>query len=193
MDIIGSITSIKGVDLLFFFIFFALFVLGYMQGVIRRALGIGAILLSLLLAAQLRAPLGDFLAKNWTQYSPEYNHMLAFGSIFVAGVIASTIAMQLFFKPVPLLARYPALDELLGGVLGLVQGALVLAAFFLITQPFFATSGHVAQANEFPFVRQIYDALQGTVTADIARTRIVPFVLLLFGGIFPGDVTSVFH
>ncbi|MES2208937.1 MAG: CvpA family protein [Chloroflexota bacterium] len=192
MDIIAAVTSVKGVDLLVFFVLFALFVLGFIQGVIRRLIGIATILVMLLVAAQLRAPLGEFLTTNWTQYSPQYNHMLAFGSLFVAGVVASTIALQLFLKPTPLFANYPVLDEVLGGLLGLVQGALILAAFYLITDPFFATSGQIAQSNEFPFIRQIYDTLQGSATAEIVRDRVVPFFLLFFGGMFPSDVTSVF-
>ncbi|TAL08232.1 MAG: hypothetical protein EPO00_07625, partial [Chloroflexota bacterium] len=182
MDIIASITSIKGVDLLIFFIFFGLFVLGFMQGVLRRLLGIASLLLSLLIAAQLRAPFGDFLATNWTQYSPQYNHMLAFGSVFVALSVASTVVLQFFYKSTPLFARYPALDEVLGGLLGLVQGALILAAFYLITDPFFSVYGQVAQRNEFPFVRQIFDAFQGSVTADITRHNLVPILLTFFGG-----------
>lgn len=193
MDIIAAITALNGVDLLVFFVLFALFVLGFMQGIIRRLLGIGAMLLSLLIAAQVRTPLGAFLSTNWTQYSPEYNHMLAFGSVFVAGVVASTIALQLFYKPMPLFARYPVLDEVFGGLLGLVQGALVLAAFYLITEPFFTIAGQTAQSNEFPFVRQVYDTLHGSLTADIVRDQIVPFLLFLFGGLFPSDVTSVFR
>lgn len=192
VDIIGAITSVKGVDLLVFFLLFALFVLGYMQGVIRRLLGIGAILLSLLIAAQIRTPLGDFLTTNWTQYTSQYDHMVAFGSVFVAGVVGSTIALQLFFKSMPLFAHYPALDEILGGLLGLVQGALILVAFFLITDPFFTVVTAGAQHNEFPFIRQIYEGLQGTVTADIVRNQVVPFFLMFFGGLFPADVTSLF-
>ncbi len=192
MDIIASITSIKSVDLLMFFVFFALFILGYMQGFLRRLAGIVTILLSLLVAAQVRAPLGDFLASHWTQYPSQYNHMIAFGAVFLAGVVASTIAMQMFFKPTTLFANYPALDETLGGLLGLVQGALILAAFYLITDPFFSISGFAQQANEFPFIRPIHDALQGSITAGLARDRFVPFLLLLLGGVFPPDVRSVF-
>lgn len=192
MDIIGTITSIKGIDLLMFFVFFALFVLGYMQGVLRRLLGIASILVSLLVAAQLRGPIGDFLDQNWTQYPTQYNHMLAFGAIFVAGVVASTITLQMFFKPMTLFTDYPVIDEVLGGFLGLVQGAIILAAFFLITDPFFATTGVAQQANEFPFIRQIHDVLQGSVTAELARDRFAPFLLLFLGGLFPSDVTSLF-
>lgn len=193
MDIIDAITSVKAVDLLMFFIFFALFVLGFMQGVIRRLLGIASILISLLAAAQLRTPFGAFLTEHWTQYSPAYDHMIAFGSIFLAGTIASTIALQLFFKPMPMFAKYPLFDEVLGGVLGLLQGALILAAFYLITDPFFTTAAQGAQANEFPFIRQIHDAFEGSVTADFVRERLVPSVLFFFGALFPADVIAVFR
>jgi len=193
VDIIAVITGVKAVDLLVFFAFFALFILGYMQGIIRRLLGIGSIVISLLIAAQLRTPLGDFLSQNWTQYTPAYDHMIAFGSIFLAGTIGSTIALQLFFKPIPLFAKYPVVDEILGGLLGLLQGALILAAFYLITDPFFTIIGQGARANEFPFIRQIHDVLEGSGTASIVRNQIVPAVLFFFGGLFPPDVTAAFH
>jgi uncharacterized membrane protein required for colicin V production len=193
VDIIGAIQSVKAIDLLVFFAFFALFILGYMQGIIRRLLGIASILLSLLIGAQLWGPLGDFLAQNWTQYSSSYNHMIAFGAVFLAGTIASTIALQLFVKPIPLFAKYPVVDEILGGLLGLLQGAIILAAFYLITDPFFAATGNAARPNEFPFIRQIHDVLQGSVTADIVRNQLVPSVLFFFGALFPADVTAVFR
>ncbi|MBI3745923.1 MAG: CvpA family protein [Chloroflexi bacterium] len=193
MDIIAAITGVKAVDLLVFFAFFALFILGYMQGIIRRLLGIGSIVISLLIAAQLRTPVGDFLSRNWTQYTPAYDHMIAFGSIFLAGTIGSTIALQLFFKPIPLFAKYPVVDEILGGLLGLLQGALILAAFYLITDPFFTIIGQAQRANEFPFIRQIHDGLEGSGTASIVRNQIVPAFLFFFGGLFPPDVTAAFR
>jgi uncharacterized membrane protein required for colicin V production len=191
VDIGSVIQSFKAVDLLVFFAFFALFILGYMQGIIRRLLGIASILVTLLFAAQLRQPVGDFLAQNWTQYTPAYDHMIAFGSIFLAGTIGSTIALQLFFKPVPLFAKYPVVDEIIGGLLGLLLGAILLAAFYLITDPVF-TIDTAAKANEFPIIRPVWDALQGTITADVARHQLVPTVLFFFGGIFPNEVTKVF-
>ncbi len=48
-------------------------------------------------------------------------------------------------------------------------------------------------ANEFPFVRGIHDALQGSVTADIARNQLAPAVLVALGALFSADVKSAFH
>jgi len=192
VDIIESVTSIQAVDLLIFFNLFALFILGFMQGIIRRLLGIASILLSLLVAAQLQAPFGSFLAENWTQYPREYNYMLAFGSVFVAGSVAATVTIQLFFRPAPLFAKYPVIDELVGGMLGLIQGGLILAAFFLITDPFFVTVGQQARGTEFPFIREIHQALNGSETATIVRDRLIPSILALLGGVFPASVTDLF-
>jgi len=192
VDILGIIADIKTADLVVFFVLFGMFILGFTQGIIRRLVGIATILLSLIVAAQLQAQLGSFLAANWTQYNPEYNRMLAFGVLFLVGAIGAAIATQVFFKPVPLFARYKVVDEVLGGLLGVVQGALIIAAFYVITDPFFNLGGD-AHANEFPFVRQIHEALQGSVTADLVRTRLVPLLLVFVGGLMPEAVREAFR
>jgi uncharacterized membrane protein required for colicin V production len=191
VDIVGSIANITIADLVVFFLLFAMFILGFMQGVIRRLTGIATILLSLLIAGQLQAPLGSFLASNWRQYSPEYNEMVAFGTIFLAGAVGAAILAQIFIKPIPLFTAHKVVDEVIGGLLGVLQGALIIAAFYVITDPFFSLGGQ-ARGNELPLVRQLHDALQGSVTADIARTRLVPILLLLFGGILPASVSKAF-
>jgi uncharacterized membrane protein required for colicin V production len=192
VDIIEAITSIEPIDILVFFALFGFFILGFMQGVIRRFLGIASILLSLLVAAQIRAPLGEFLAQNWTQYPPEYNHMIAFGTVFLAGSIAATIAIQLFYRPVPLFHQYPVIDEILGGVLGVIQAGLILTAFFIITDPFFLTVGQEAHGTEFPFVREIHTAFNDSLTATIVRDRLAPALQLVLGWVFTPAVKDVF-
>ena len=59
MNIAELLSSINVVDILIVIGLFALFVLGYIQGTIRRLVGIGSILFSFLLAAQLSVPLGS--------------------------------------------------------------------------------------------------------------------------------------
>lgn len=192
MDVVEVISSVEAIDLLVFFGLFAMFILGFMQGTIRRLLGIAAILLSLLAAAQARAPLGAFLAENWTQYPAEYNQMIAFGAVFLAGSVGAAIAAQLFYKPVPLFPKYTIIDEVLGGVLGVIQAALILAAFFLITDPFFLTVGQKPTSAEFMFIRDIHTALDTSITASIVRDSVAPFILAIFGAVFPSAVKEVF-
>ena len=71
---IGNVT-IDGIDVLLILYFAGFFVLGFAQGTIRRLLGIGSILFSWFLAANLAKPLSEFLGANWTQFPKEYSYM----------------------------------------------------------------------------------------------------------------------
>ncbi|MDQ2964786.1 MAG: CvpA family protein, partial [Chloroflexota bacterium] len=128
MDIAEILRSIDPFDLLVLLILAALFILGYIQGTIRRLLGIASLLFSFLLAANLRGPLGDFLVENWTQFPPEYSRMVGFGTLFVAASLAFSLVIQAFYRRVPLFDKYTVVDELLGGLLGILQGVILLGA-----------------------------------------------------------------
>ena len=64
--------SINLFDVLVLVTLFAMFILGFIQGVIRRVVGILSIVFSFFLAAQLQVPLGSFLGDNWHQFPREY-------------------------------------------------------------------------------------------------------------------------
>ena len=49
-------------DLVILLALMAMFVVGYAQGVIRRLLGIAAVIFAIVLGSYLRAPLGGYLA-----------------------------------------------------------------------------------------------------------------------------------
>ena len=128
---------IQPFDLVIFLALLAMFVVGYAQGVIRRLLGIAAIIFSLILGAQLRQPLGAYLANEWTTIAPEYSYMVGFGAVFVAAAVTLSIAIQITYRPAPLFNKYPVLDEILGGLLGVLEGFIILIAILLITDPYY--------------------------------------------------------
>ena len=117
-DATGFFRSLNIFDLLVFLGLFGMFVLGYIQGAIRRLVGLLSVTFSFFLAAVLSVPVGDFLASNWTYYPKEYSVMIGFGVVFLAAVIAFALVVQGTYKKVELFAKYPVLDEVLGGVLG---------------------------------------------------------------------------
>ena len=97
--------SLDVVDILLILYFAGFFVLGFAQGTIRRLLGIGSILFSWFLAANLAQPLSEFLGKNWTQFPKEYSYMVGFLTVFVASAIAFALVIQGFYKPQPLFQK----------------------------------------------------------------------------------------
>src|SRR5512135_3452635 len=101
-------------DVVAFLFLVGWFILGYFQGLTRRAFGIIALVFSLLVAVQLRQSVGDYLAGEWQSAPTEYSYMVAFGALFLAVWVAISVGIQLFYRPAPLLTRYPALDEIIG-------------------------------------------------------------------------------
>lgn len=192
MDIAEFIRSIDLFDLLVVLGLMAMFILGYIQGAVRRLLGIASILFSFLVAAQLRDPLGDFLAENWTHFPDEYSHMIGFGAVFVASSVGFTIALQAFYKVVPLFQRYPVVDELLGGVLGVVQGAIIVGAVITILDPFYQLP-FPPFTDEAALLRSIHGAYDLSVTAGIFREQLIPGFLAVAGALVPDAIEAVFQ
>ena len=143
--------------------------LGFAQGTIRRLIGIGSILFSFLFAANLAEPFGGFLATNWTHLSKEYSEMVGFATIFVAASLAFAIVVQGFYRPQPLFEKARFVDEILGGVLGLLQAAIILAAVVIILDSFFL--GHPQDPDEIGFLRDLWTALNGSEIVGSSARR----------------------
>ena len=181
-------------DVVMFLGLFGMFIIGYAQGVTRRLLGIGAILFSIGLGAQLRNSLGGYLAGEWTSIAPQYSYMIAFFAVFTASAIALSFMIQISYKPAPLFYRYPVLDEVLGGVLGVLEGFLFLIAALLIMDPyFFGVGGQTgAVPGEFGLLRTLHDFIDSSISATILRDNVIPGMLFVFGWLFPKDIVETF-
>lgn len=185
------ITSLNPFDLLVGLVLFAFFVVGFVQGTIRRLLGIGAILFSFLVAANLREPLGNYLAANWTQFERSYAIMVGFGAVFVAGSIAFTLLIQGLYKKVVLFEKYAVIDEILGGLLGVVQGLLIIGITIVILDSHFELPG-VPIRNELPFLRELHASYDTSGTASVMRTAIVPSFFAVLGPFVPDALRQLF-
>jgi uncharacterized membrane protein required for colicin V production len=186
---IGS-THIEPVDLLIVLYFMGFFVLGFAQGTIRRLLGIGSILFSWFLAANIADPLGQFLGSNWTQFPREYSYMVGFATIFFAASIAFALIIQGFYKPQPLFKKARFADELIGGILGLVQAAIIYGAVLIILDSFFRIPGIQPSPNELPFLRDLWSAMDGAKTTELFRETLIPAFFLLTGLFVPDNIQN---
>ena len=189
-EFLGGLTTI---DLLLALYFLGFFVLGFAQGTIRRVIGIGSILFSFLFAAALSEPLGAFLGTNWAQFSRQYSFMVGFGAVFVAAALAFALVAQGFYKPVPLFAKARFVDEILGGVLGLIQAALVLIAVIVILGSFFLIPGIARDPQELLGLRELWTALQTSVIVDFFETSVIPGFLSLFDLFIPDSIQVWFQ
>lgn len=165
-------------DLVILLALLAMFIVGYAQGVIRRLLGIGAILFSLFLAAQLRQPVGEYLAREWSTIAQSYSYMVAFGAVFTAAAVAISLGIQITYRPAPLFNRYPVLDEIVGGLLGVLEGLIILTAIIMILDPHYSlpTTTATPGPGEFTLLRSVHELLDDTLFADVIRHNVIPAI-----------------
>jgi len=192
VDVGTFLGGIQTVDLLLVLYFMGFFVLGFAQGTIRRLIGIASILFSFFLAANLYEPLGNFLAGNWTQFSKEYAFMIGFLFVFLAAAIAFAIIAQGFYKPQPLFEKAQFVDELLGGVLGLIQAALILGIVVVILGSYFMLAGQAKDPDQLPFLRDLWGALESSRIVDVFQETLIPAFFALTGFLIPDSIESLF-
>jgi uncharacterized membrane protein required for colicin V production len=191
--VVEFIQNLNIFDLLVVFGLAAMFLLGFIQRTIRRALGLAAILFSFLIASTLRDPLGNFLASHWHQFPAQYSWMLGYLIVFIVGSIAISLVIQGFYKPSPLFPNASLVDELLGGVLGILEGILILGALTIILDSTFAASPPVLKSdNEIAFIRDFWNALNTSGTVGIFRDHLIPLFMIPFGWAVPIDIRSLY-
>jgi len=190
VDLGAFLGSISTVDLLIGLYFIGFFVLGFAQGTIRRLLGIGSILFSWFLAANLAEPVGSYLGKNWTQFPAEYSYMVGFLLMFVGLSVMFALITQGFYKPQQLFQRARFADEIIGGILGVIEAAIIFGALLVILDSFFQIPGLPDNPNELPFLREIWTAIDPTQTAAIFRDTIIPAFFTLTGFLVPDSLEA---
>ena len=190
MDL-GDLAGVKTVDWLLIVFFLAFFVLGFAQGTIRRLIGIGSILFSFLLAANVADPLGVFLGNNWTHLPKEYAYMVGFGTVFVAAALAFAIVVQGFYRPQPLFEKARFVDEIIGGLLGILQAGLILLAVVVILDTFFLRN-IAKDPDEIGFLRDLWTALNGSEIVRIFRETVIPAFFTLFGLFIPDSIEAYY-
>jgi uncharacterized membrane protein required for colicin V production len=189
---LGDLAGVKTVDWLIMLAFVAFFVLGFAQGTIRRVIGIASILFSFLFAANIAAPLGDFLGRNWTQFDRQYSYMLGFLTIFVAASLAFAIVVQGFYRPQPLFEKARFVDEMLGGLLGLLQAAIILGAVVIILDSFFARPGIPVRSTEIAYLRDLWTALDGSRIVEVFRSTLIPAFFVIVGLFIPNEIKAYY-
>jgi uncharacterized membrane protein required for colicin V production len=186
------LASLNGFDVLVIIGGFVGFIIGYIQGVLRRLLGIAVILLSFIVAAQVRAPLGDFLAANWTQWPSEYSAMIGFGFVFLVAAVGSSVLVQVAFHSVPIWPRHPSLEALLGAILGVVEVLIVIGIIFMVMDPYYTNTAIPPSTNELPFLRGFHDSMGVSASALVYRGTLIPAFLAIAGGLVPDAVKKAF-
>jgi uncharacterized membrane protein required for colicin V production len=190
VDIIGFVKTAPVVDLAMLVGFGVFLFLGVLQGAIRRLLGIASMCLAFVIAANLRDPAGAFLADNWRQWDWGYNHLLAFLIIFFVITVVCTLLMQSIYKRTEVSAAHPIVDDVAGGLLGVVQGFVLLLFLVIILGSYPLPP---ARSGDLTQLRDAQDLVikQSHIGAWM-EDSVAPPVLHLLSSLLPSDLVELF-
>ena len=118
--------------------------------------------------------------------------MIGFGTIFVAASIAFALVIQGFYKPQPLFQKARFVDEIIGGILGLLEAAIIFGAVLIILDSFFRIPGIPADPQELPFLREFWNALDGSKFADLFRETLIPAFFVVTGLFIPENIKRTY-
>ncbi len=189
---ISDLLNVNRFDLIVVLAGFGMFVLGFIQGTIRRVLGLAAMLFSFLLAANLRDPLGNYLANEWNQFPDEYARMLGFGIVFATATIAFTLIIQGFYHKQALFKKATVVDEVIGGLLGVVELLFFVGCVIVILDSFFTLPNMPVSDGEIPFLRNLWGAIDTSTTAQIFRETLIPAFVAIFAFILPQFIKDAY-
>ena len=96
------------------------------------------------------------------------------------------------YRKAPLFGRYPVLEEVVGGLLGVVQGLLVLMFITIILDQFFLIPNMPADADELPFLRDVWNALNTSGTGSLLHGSLIPNFIGVTSFLIPESIRLLY-
>jgi uncharacterized membrane protein required for colicin V production len=166
--------------------FVGAFLLGMLRGAVRQLMAFGAWLVTFVVAAYVRDPLGNWYLGQQPQLSVHYAHMVAFLASFVVLFAVAVLVIEVTGANVHLIRALWG-ERLLGGLLALGVAVLAVASAMITLDSYYAVSQPVGEAELGP-VRALVDALQVSAVSHSLHGSFIRGLITLLGPLLPGDV-----
>ena len=147
-------------DIYLLVIIIACLVVGFFWGAARSIMLLGAWLLAFVSGAYLKLELGSYLASRWTNFSPSFADMAAFGIIYVGILLMAPILIVASTTGDQRVSRIQALDDLVGAIFFMLVAILGIAGVIIVLSLFYGTESVPAQVTGGPeWTANLYAAL----------------------------------
>jgi len=118
------------------------------------------------------------------------NKLLAFVIVFVVVTVAASIVTQGAYRRTELSADHPIIDDIFGGLLGLLQGVLVLLFVVIILNSYTLPA---ARPGDLTYLRTAQDIMANqSHIAIFFRDHVAPAFMHSVSFLIPSDLVSLF-
>jgi len=163
---------------------------GWRTGFLKRLIGIGFMVISFVVSAYLRYPIGAIATTFFKSIPASYANLVGYTIAFPVILAGLHLASGVLLRRVSMTGVTKELDGGLGAVVGGLEAILILSAVIVILDSYFGTGNTVRQVAGLGFLKSFTEAFNGSTTVHILRTTTVPVVLAILGPLLPKDIRS---
>jgi uncharacterized membrane protein required for colicin V production len=182
--------TIGTTDIFLLVIIVSTLVVGFFWGAVRSILLLGAWLAAFLAGAYLKLQLGVWLARQWTEFPPQFNEMAAFGIVYLTILLAAPVLVFLGVRGEQRVSRYQALDDLAGAGIALLVAILGIGGLIVVLSTYYGDPGSPAPGGP-DWVATLYNSLLGSTIGGAIADHVVPIMGAVLGPLLPPDVREV--
>src|SRR5438105_4222923 len=154
---------------------------GWRTGLLKRLIGIGFLIISFVVSAYLRYPIGAIAVTFFKGIPTSYANLVGYTIAFPVILAGLHLASGALLKRVSMTGITKELDQALGAVVGGIEGILIISAAIVILDAYFGTGTTLRQYSGLGFLRSFTEAFNASTTVHILRGSVVPVVLAILG------------
>lgn len=164
---------------------------GWRTGLLRRLIGIGFMIISFVVSAYLRYPIGAIALTFFKNIPTSYANLVGYAIAFPVILAGLHIASAFLLRKVSMTGITKELDQVLGAVVGGVEGILIIAAAIVILDTYFGTGTTLHQYSGVGAIKSFTQAFNASTTVHLLRGSVVPAVLAILGPLLPKDIKTI--
>jgi uncharacterized membrane protein required for colicin V production len=165
---------------------------GFRTGFLKRLLGIIFMVVSFVVSAYFRVPVGAIATTFFKDIPSDYANLVGYAIAFPAILAVLHIASRLIMGKTNVHGMVAeSTDRILGAILGGVEAVLIVSAGIVILDTYFGTGATLGATFHAGILKDLTQAVNASETVKLLRGTTVPVVLDVLGPILPKDVSTI--
>ncbi len=164
---------------------------GWRSGFLRRLIGIGFMVLSFVVSAYFRYPVGALATAFFPDVPADYANLVGYTIAFPVVLGALHLGSRTMLSRISVQGITKEADQALGALFGGIEAILILSAAVVILDAYFGTNSTLTATVGPGALKSFTEALNDSTTVHLLRGASVPVVLTILGPFLPSDVSTL--
>lgn len=164
---------------------------GWRAGFLKSLAGLIFTILSFVLGAYIRYPVGAVASTFFKSIPANYANLVGYAIAFPALLAGLHVASRVTLGRIRIQGVTRAVDAALGAIFGAVEAILILSVAVVILDTYFGKGSALADLVPNGTVKDLVKAFNASTTVHLLRDTTVPVILAVLGPLLPTDVKTL--